>query len=366
MAIYTRDTQTIAKIIRLSDKKQLILRPKFQRRRAWDEKARSYLIDTIVRELPMPKIFLRRIVIPETKLPAYEVVDGQQRLDAIIAFRKGNLILSKKHNPDLGDSTFMNLPDPAQKTFLEYEISAELIDGASDSEIWGLFERLNTYTLTLNRQEHLNARYFGYFKQTAYQLAAEESALNAWKQLGVFSNRQIARMREVEMTSDILVAIVRGISDIKDIAKAYKDFDPEFPQKEMAAKAFRTTLSFVTDNLSEAVRYTRFRRLAWFYSLMVAVADAKVGIPNGNGPRDMESGEELYQRMLNIDAALKQEETPPGLKDLYDTLSQATSHVRERQVRHGYFFKMLTLSEQDWDSYWDQLERPNNIQIGTG
>ena len=120
MATYTRDILTIAEIIRLSDKKQLILQPKFQRRRAWDEKARSYLIDTIVRELPMPKIFLRRTVIPETKLPAYEVVDGQQRLDAIITFRKGNLILSKKHNPDLGDSTFMNLPDPVQKTFLEF------------------------------------------------------------------------------------------------------------------------------------------------------------------------------------------------------------------------------------------------------
>lgn len=355
MATYTRDIQTIAEIIRLSDKKQLILRPKFQRRRAWDEKARSYLIDTIVRELPMPTIFLRRIVIPETKLPAYEVVDGQQRLDAIISFRTGNLILSKKHNPDLGDSTFMNLPDPVQKIFLEYEISAELIDGASDSEIWGLFERLNTYTLTLNRQEHLNARYFGYFKQAAYQLAAEKEALNAWEKLRVFSDRQIARMKEVEMTSDIMVAIMRGISDMTDIRKAYIALDEEFPNKEHVMTTFRTTLSLVTEHLSEAVMTTRFRRLAWFYSLMVAIADAKVGIPNGNGPRDMESGEELYQRMLNIDAALKQEEPPPGLKDLYDTLSRATSHVAERQIRHSYFFKMLTLSEQDWGSYWDQL-----------
>ena len=133
MATYTRDTLTIAEIIRLSDKKQLILQPKFQRRRAWEEKARSYLIDTVVRELPMPKIFLRRILNPETKLPAYEVVDGQQRLDAIISFRKGNLILSRKHNPDIGDSTFASLTDPVQKIFLEYKISAELIDGASDS-----------------------------------------------------------------------------------------------------------------------------------------------------------------------------------------------------------------------------------------
>jgi len=355
MANFTKANFSIGEIIRLWDKKQLILQPKFQRRRAWHEDARSYLIDTVVRKLPMPKIYLRLTVNPETELETYEVVDGQQRLAAILDFRNAELVLKKKHNSDLGDTDFNGLPDSLQRAFLSYKLTSEIMSVASDPEVWAMFERLNTYTMTLNRQEKLNAKWFGHFKQTAYQLAAEQSALNAWKNLRVFSDPQIARMREVEMTSDILVAIVRGISNIKDIAKAYKDFDPEFPQKEMAAKAFRTTLSFVTDNLSEAVRYTRFRRLAWFYSLMVALADAKVGIPNGNGPRDMESGEELYQRMLNIDAALKQEEPPPGLKDLYDTLSRATSHVRERRIRHSYFFKMLTLSEQDWDSYWDQL-----------
>jgi len=290
---------------------------------------------------------------------AYEVVDGQQRLDAIITFRKGRLVLSKKHNKDLGDSTFISLPDPVQRSFLEYEISAELIEGASDPEIWALFERLNTYTLTLNRQEHLNAKYFGYFKQTAYQLAAEESALSAWKQLGVFTDRQIARMKEVEMTSDILVAIVRGISDISAIGRAYRDFDPEFPAKESAAAAFKTTLSFVTENLQEPVKSTRFRTLAWFYNLMVAIADAKVGIPGGNGASPLQSKENVCGRMYDINEAinqaLRQAEPPAGLADLQNSLSKATSHVAERRIRHGYFYKVLTLSQRDWRDYWNQL-----------
>lgn len=355
MATYTRTIFKIGEIIRLSDRQQLILQPKFQRRRAWQPAARSYLIDTVVRGLPMPEIYLRRIVNPKTGLAAYEVVDGQQRLDAIITFRKGELILSKKHNEDLGNNTFQSIPDPVQRTFLEYEILAEVIEDASDPEIWGLFERLNTYTLTLNRQERLNARWFGHFKQAAYQLAAEEDALDAWEKLHVFSDRQIARMKEVEMTSDIMVALIQGISDMTEIRKTYDDFDDEFPNKEHIMTTFRTTLSLVSEHFSEAVRTTRFRRLAWFYSLMVAVADTQVGIPNGSGPRDMESGEELYQRMLNIDAALKQEEPPPGLKDLYDTLSRATSHVRERRVRHDYFFNMLTLPKPNWRDWWNQL-----------
>jgi len=358
MATYSRANFKIGQIIRLWDRDQLILQPKFQRRSAWVEDARSYLIDTIVRRLPMPKIYLRRVVYPKTELSAYEVVDGQQRLRAIIDFRKGNLILRKKHNKDLGDTTFENLPDSGQRTFLDYEISTEVIEDASDPEIWGMFERLNTYTLTLNHQERLNAKYFGYFKQTAYQLAAEKSALDAWKQLRVFSDRQIARMKEVEMTSDVLVAIVQGISDIDKIPTAYNHFDDEFPGMELAQKTFRDTLSFLSEQTSEAIRTTRFRRLSWFYSLMVAAADAKAGIPNGAGPLQLQSGHELCRRMHDINKSLTLEqgtEPPPGLAELHATLSRATSHVKERLIRHEHFFKMLTLPEARWRNRWAQL-----------
>jgi hypothetical protein len=285
----------------------------------------------------------------------YEVVDGQQRLKAIIDFYENTLQLNRKHNPNFGDATFNNLPDPVQQEYLEYEISTEIIEDANDPEIWGLFERLNTYTLTLNRQERLNAKFFGFFKQTAYQLAAEEQALDAWKQLGVFSDRQIARMKEVEMTSDILVAIVRGISNLSDIRKAYEDFDNEFPAMDSAMQTFRVALSFVREHLVEAVKTTRFRRLAWFYSLMVATTDAHMGIPRGDGPKELQPGEQLSQRMHEIHEALNQTETPSGLRDLYDTLSRATSHARERRIRHEHFFKMLTLPLTAWNDRWAQL-----------
>ena len=355
MATFTREILNIRKILNYWDKEQLILQPKFQRRLAWEDAARSYLIDTIVRRFPMPKVYLRRTIHPNTRLMTYEVVDGQQRLNAIINFCKDNLVLSRKHNPTFGDTTFTNLPDPVQQEILEYEISTEIIEDADDPEIWRLFERLNTYTLTLNQQERLNAKFFGFFKQTAYQLAAEEQALDAWKQLDVFSDRQIARMKEVEMTSDILVAIVRGISNLSDIRKAYKDFDDELPAMESAMQTFRVALSFVREHLAEAVKTTRFRRLAWFYSLMVATADAHMGIPRGDGPKELQPGEQLRQRMHEIHEALNQTEPPSGLRDLHDTLSQATSHVRERRIRHEHFFKMLTLPLTAWNDRWAEL-----------
>ncbi len=239
MVRFRRENLSIDQVLKWNSKDQLILQPKFQRRGVWEHAARSYLIDTVVRELPMPKVYLRRVVNPRTKLMAYEVVDGQQRLQAILDFYEGKLVLDRNQNEQLGGVTFQGLPEPVQRGFLEYQISTEVMENASDPEVWAMFERLNTYTLTLNRQERLNAKYFGPFKQTAYRLAAEDSALNSWQKMKIFTNRQIARMKEVEFTSDVLVAIIKGIRDITEIGRAYKEFNKDFPGREIASGTFR-------------------------------------------------------------------------------------------------------------------------------
>jgi hypothetical protein len=307
----------------------------------------------------MPKIYLRKIIYPKTKLMAYEVVDGQQRLRAIIDFYKGGFPLNKRHNPQLGGVTFDGLPDSIQRIFLQYEISTEVMENAPDREVWAMFERLNTYTLPLNRQEKLNAKWFGYFKQTAYSLAADQAALDAWEQMKVFSNRQIARMKEVELTSDVLVAIVEGISDLTKIKSAYEKYDSNFPRRDNSAAIFRKSLSFIASELAETVRNTKFRSRTWFYSLMVAVADARCGIFNGRGAMDLRPKDEIQKRMLVIHSALSSLELPPALADLQTSLTRRPSHANERRVRHNYFYEMLTLSESSWSERWSQLTSPN-------
>jgi hypothetical protein len=355
MATFHRTNYRIAEFLRWYEKGQLVLQPKFQRRLSWSEVARSYLIDTIVRNLPMPKVFLRRIVHPKRKQMVFEVVDGQQRLDAIIDFHRGDLILRQDHNPELGGVAFDGLPDPIQRAFLEYEISTEVMEDATDPEVWKMFERLNQYTLTLNKQEKLNAEYFGYFKQTAYGLASEQLALDAWRNMSVFSNQQIARMKEVELTSDVLVAIMEGISDITYIPIAYRKYDEQFSKRNEVADSFRKSLSFIANELSETVRQTRFKNRTRFYSLMVAVADAIVGIPNGKGVRRLCPKEQIKRRMVDMDAALRSEEPPSGILSLVEAFSRATSHIPQRRVRHDYFYAMLTLSEGSWREKWREM-----------
>lgn len=370
MASYRRENHTIAEFLEWHEKDQLVLQPKFQRRSVWSEPARSYLIDTIVRGLPMHKIFLRRTINPETTRMVYEVVDGQQRLNAVLDFYHGTLVLSQHDYPELGGVTFQGLPDPVRRAFLQYEVSTEVMEDALDAEVWAMFERLNLYAVVLSKQEKRNAKWFGEFKQTAYRLAAEQSALDAWRKLRVFTDKQIARMLEVEFTSDVIVAIVKGISDIAEIEKAYEDFDREFRKRQVAEKTFREALKFVTDELCSAVRTTRFHNRAWFYSLMVATTDALIGIPNGLGPEKLHSSSDVQRRMFELDHALRllgaragivnQRKTvaPIGLNPLRDALSRGTSHAPPRITRHEHFFSMLTMSEKDWRERWRNLSGP--------
>jgi len=81
-----------------NDKGVLELQPKFQRRNVWDPKARSYLIDTIIRGKPIPKIYMRQIVNPKTRQTRREIVDGQQRLRSVLDFLKDGFPILKIHN----------------------------------------------------------------------------------------------------------------------------------------------------------------------------------------------------------------------------------------------------------------------------
>ena len=67
-----------------NSRNELVLQPKFQRRDVWSDKARSYLMDTIIRGKPIPKIYMRQDVNPKTRRAVREIVDGQQRLKTVL------------------------------------------------------------------------------------------------------------------------------------------------------------------------------------------------------------------------------------------------------------------------------------------
>src|SRR3989304_4049342 len=78
----------------------LELSPKFQRRKVWPQKAKSYLLDSVIRGKPTPKILIREHISTATRKTMREVVDGQQRLRAIFEYMEDAFPVSRTHNEE--------------------------------------------------------------------------------------------------------------------------------------------------------------------------------------------------------------------------------------------------------------------------
>jgi hypothetical protein len=77
---------TVEQLHHLFEEGRLNLAPEFQRNSVWPRRAKAYLIDTMLADRPMPIFFLERHASAQTGEAALTVIDGQQRLRAILDF----------------------------------------------------------------------------------------------------------------------------------------------------------------------------------------------------------------------------------------------------------------------------------------
>ena len=87
----------------------LSLAPKFQRRGVWGRPAKAYLIDTMIRGLPVPPIYLRVRQSDDKKRTIREVIDGQQRISAVLDFLDGKFALTPSLDAPYAGKEFKNL-----------------------------------------------------------------------------------------------------------------------------------------------------------------------------------------------------------------------------------------------------------------
>ena len=213
------------------DRGELVLAPKFQRRDVWNPKAKSFLIDTIIRGKPIPKLYMRQDIVPAGRRTTREIVDGQQRLRAALGFVRDGFKLSRAHNKDLGGKLFSELDEGTKKDILKYEFVVDLLQDMPDREVYDLFARINTFSEKLKPQELRNAKWFGDFKSCVYELAISFKGFVETNR--IFSPKQVLRMAEAEFISELLLAMEEGPREGKKavIDKAYADYDNKFPNR---------------------------------------------------------------------------------------------------------------------------------------
>ena len=159
-------------------------------------------------------------------------------------------MVRRTHNAELAGARFDQLDSEFKHRLLNYTFSTHVMPSSvEDREILMIFQRLNSTGERLTPQELRNARFFGEFKTLMYELALEE--LERWREWGVYSGDEISRMKEVELTSDISVAMLEGFSGKSQarINRAYERFDDSFPQAPNLASRFHRTMDAIDDLL---------------------------------------------------------------------------------------------------------------------
>src|SRR5258708_39987925 len=77
-------TKSILDLQNLYEHGNLNLHPGFQRQSVWNERDRAKLIESILRNYPLPAIFLYKR--EEEGNLVFDVIDGKQRLESILMF----------------------------------------------------------------------------------------------------------------------------------------------------------------------------------------------------------------------------------------------------------------------------------------
>lgn len=330
-------------ILNWSERKELVLSPKFQRRTVWSPRGKSYLIDSILKGFPLPPFFIREKLLVKERRTIREVVDGQQRLRSILEFINDGFSVMKIHNESVSGLKYSQLAEDLQEQILSYPLSINTLIGTDDSTVFDIFSRLNAYSVPLNDQEKLNALFVGVFKQFVDRISKVH--LTFWEDNNIISKTQIARMKEVEFSSELICAMIYGLQNGKKIVRdSFKNFDDELPNSELIEERFAQTLEDCKSILDDNIKELEFKRMPLFYSFFVAVYDSKFGLTEfENEAKELiiDNIPSVLTEIYKINSTISEEDEYEDYKEFKNASKSSTDKITNRTVRHNLLKRVL-------------------------
>jgi hypothetical protein len=255
----------------------------FQRRSVWPPSSKTYLIDTILHDRPMPNIYIRTKTDLLTKRNYREVVDGQQRLLAIQEFASGELVLGLRAKDFVG-LRYEDLDDDQKRAFLEYKIGVVQLFNATDEAVLDIFHRINAYGLQLNKQELRHGRWLGAFRTAVEETSKSWGERGLWRDYTIMGLRERVRMADDELMAQMFGVVLEGVKDGGQpyIDHLYKDYDGHLP--EAVVPRVNGTIDYILTTFP-AIMQTGLARGPHFLMVVAAVAHARYGIPAGDLPK---------------------------------------------------------------------------------
>ncbi|MGE6317600.1 GmrSD restriction endonuclease domain-containing protein [Shewanella baltica] len=173
---------------------KLIVNRRYQRKLVWTLEEKQKLIDSIMKQYPIPAVLVAE---REVEKGTYEIIDGLQRIHAIMSFievsfstldskffnlehfptangyhSQGKFKVESAVDSELLDSVFVS-------TILDYPMPMSVMRNVTEEQVNDVFDRINTYGHRLSEQERRQAgvqsQFTGLVRKLACKLRGDSS-----------------------------------------------------------------------------------------------------------------------------------------------------------------------------------------------
>lgn len=324
------------------ERKELDMKPPFQRNPVWVTRQKSYLIDTILNRYPIPEIYMQETA-DESGNVKYIIIDGQQRIRSVLEFVDGKFSIDEKESPEFNGAYFDQLTANQKKAFFQYNFVVRILPDINDAELRAIFQRLNKNVVALNKQELRQASYSGEFIKLMNTISDKE----VFSKIGIFTPNDVRRMLDVEFVSELTIALLNGLQNKKDkLENYYQLYEENFDDVSVVKETYDTVLGEIVKILP-SISQTRWSKKTDFYSLFLVMAKHKEIFPLTKEKRNeaniilMRLNDNIKKR-LAVSSETATNNTYEDYIETYAKGMRATTDLSSRKNRQEALEKALT------------------------
>lgn len=180
----------------------LLVRPPFQRRLVWTNKDKEYFIDTVLKEMPFPEIFIcTGESDPNHATRKTWLVDGQQRIMTLRDYVDGSTDILYRTIPK-----FVDLLKEEKERFLETTVAVRDLKRVSPAQLKEIFTRINSTNYHLTAMERRHAKFSGAYKAFCDELSSQDFFTGH----EVFPKGRAKRMEDLAFCVNVVTTILAG------------------------------------------------------------------------------------------------------------------------------------------------------------
>ncbi len=327
---------------------KFLVNRKYQRKLVWTVNEKEYLIDSILNGLPIPLILLA-----QTETGQLEIIDGLQRLNAIVSFIENRYskdglyfdVNQSSRAKQSAESGFFDMIKDNSKlldakscaNFLDYQLAVTIYPSSDEKEVTDIFSRINSGGKQLSPQEKRQAGMLDIFSDTIRKISSEirgdssEDILNLaempeisidsnrekigygliaeeifWCKHGIIWKKQLRDSEDEELILDIIASIIKD----EPLAKSRELFNRIYTTESKEHQELVAELSkYGIDRLTHEIKVT--------FSILETVFDSQgITIINIVNPKSSNPVKEsFYAIFMSFFYLIVKEEKSPAEND---------------------------------------------------